>query len=153
MNHINCLMMIKWSTNVHLIIRREMSQVITHSPISCVQDNGENRLHLRHTLDRTYLKSSLCVQHFQVILHKKDDNNKVCPREYDHSDFCGALLHHGLWSTLVQITACWLTAPSINWTDGELSSMKNCAIHLKAIIILEMIMKVTNTMHFNITHL
>ena len=57
------MMGITWSTNIPKIIRRGMDQLITCSPIYCTEDNGENWLHLRHTLDRIYLASILYVQY------------------------------------------------------------------------------------------
>ena len=57
-----------------------MVYLISHSLIYSIQDNGENRLHLRNTLDDIYLTSILDVQCSQATM-ETDDN---MTSQHDH---------------------------------------------------------------------
>ena len=50
-------------------ITRKIGNLKTHSSIHCLNDNWENLLNFRHTLDRIYLTSILCVQCLQISLY------------------------------------------------------------------------------------
>ena len=58
-----------------------MGQLITQNIVYCIQDNVENRLHLKHTLDRKYRTNILHAQFFEAILHNGD--NEVPTKEYE----------------------------------------------------------------------
>ena len=62
MNHVSDFMITKSSTSTFMIIRRVMGQLITHSPIYCIQDSGENK----YTLNRIYQTSIFYGQCFQA---------------------------------------------------------------------------------------
>ena len=58
--------------------------------------------------------------------------------------------HGGInMSTLAKLMDCCLTAPSHYWNNVKLSSVRSCAIHLKAVTL----MKVITSAHLKITHL
>ena len=72
------------------------------------------------------------IQSFEFLL------NNLMLNSLWHSD---AIWRHRSWSTLAQVTACCLMAPShyldkkkITWTNVELSSVRSSGIHLSAIL-------------------
>ena len=63
----------------------------------------------------------------EVILN---DIGKISFDSLWHSN---AIWRHRSVSTFAQVMACCQTAPSITWTNTDYSSVKSCAIHLRAI--------------------
>ena len=55
-----------------------MGELKTYSPIYYIMDNGDNMLHLTHTLDKIYLTGILYVQSLQISLHNGDNEMVYC---------------------------------------------------------------------------
>ena len=72
------IMIIKWNKNIVIITKRELGKLISHSAIYCTEDDSENILNFRHTLDRIYVTNILHVQCFRTFLHNDGNEFVKC---------------------------------------------------------------------------
>ena len=56
-----------------------------------------------------------------------------CLREFNSLALDDTIWCQGIWPSLVQVMACYLTAPHITWTNVNLQSEVFCGIHLRTI--------------------
>ena len=69
MIHISDLIMIiRWSTNIFTIIKKEMGKLKTHSHIYCIKDNWENWLHLKYIFNRICDRANELNCGLQIIM-------------------------------------------------------------------------------------